>query len=92
VPVALCHRGPGGPAQALEQGIYSYQRVLALTEALFADALQAVEAQASREQVTAATPSPYPAGIFWFSLLGRQPRPDRRLAAAAMPEEKIRES
>jgi len=42
-------------AQALEQGIYSYKRVLALTEVLFAEALQAVEAQASREQVTAAT-------------------------------------
>ena len=42
-------------AQALEQGIYSYKRVLALTEVLFAEALQAVEAQASKEQVTAAT-------------------------------------
>ncbi len=42
-------------AQALEQGSYSYQRVLALTETLFAQALQAVEAQAGKEQPTAAT-------------------------------------
>jgi len=34
-------------AQALEQGIYSYKRVLALTEDLFAQALQAIEAQGS---------------------------------------------
>lgn len=33
-------------AQALEQGIYSYKRVLALTEALFAQALNVIEAQA----------------------------------------------
>ena len=31
-------------AQALEQGIYSYKRVLALTEALFAEAINAIEA------------------------------------------------
>ena len=38
-------------AQALEQGIYSYKRVLALTEALFADALEAIEANAGGEHV-----------------------------------------
>jgi len=32
-------------AQALEGGIYSYKRVLALTEGLFAQALQAIETQ-----------------------------------------------
>ena len=31
-------------AQALEQGVYSYKRVLALTEALFAQAMAAIEA------------------------------------------------
>jgi hypothetical protein len=31
-------------AQALEQGVYSYKRVLALTEHLFADALAAIQA------------------------------------------------
>jgi hypothetical protein len=34
-------------AQALEQGIYSYKRVLALTEGLFAQALQTMQAQGS---------------------------------------------
>jgi transposase len=34
-------------AQALEQGIYSYKRVLALTEALFAQAMAAIEAASS---------------------------------------------
>jgi len=34
-------------AQALEQGIYSYKRVLALTEAIFAQALNAIETQSS---------------------------------------------
>lgn len=34
-------------AQALEQGIYSYKRVLALSEALFADAISAIESQAA---------------------------------------------
>ncbi len=34
-------------AQALEQGIYSYKRVLALSEAFFADAINAIESQAS---------------------------------------------
>ena len=33
-------------AQALEQGIYSYKRVQALSESLFADALEAIEAHA----------------------------------------------
>jgi len=37
-------------AQALEQGVYSYKRVLALTEGLFADALHALQAQAGGEQ------------------------------------------
>ena len=39
-------------AQALEQGIYSYKRVQALTESLFADALAAIEAQASASSTT----------------------------------------
>lgn len=34
-------------AQALEQGVYSYKRVLALTEALFAQAMAAIEAAPS---------------------------------------------
>ena len=34
-------------AQALEQGVYSYKRVLALTEALFEQAMAAIEAAAS---------------------------------------------
>ena len=34
-------------AQALEQGVYSYKRVLALTEALFAQAMAAIEAESS---------------------------------------------
>jgi hypothetical protein len=38
-------------AQALEQGIYSYKRVLTLTEVLFADALEAIEANAGGEHV-----------------------------------------
>lgn len=33
-------------AQALEQGIYSYKRVLTLTEAVFAEAINAIEADA----------------------------------------------
>jgi transposase len=37
-------------AQALEQGVYSYKRVLALTEGLFADALHALQAQAGGDQ------------------------------------------
>jgi len=42
-------------AQALEQGVYSYKRVQAMTESLFADALAAIEAQASgRDTVTMA--------------------------------------
>jgi hypothetical protein len=41
-------------AQALEQGIYSYKRVLALTESLFADALAAIETQAAVATHTAA--------------------------------------
>ena len=36
-------------AQSLEQGIYSYKRVLALVEAIFAQALNAIEAPASGE-------------------------------------------
>jgi hypothetical protein len=36
-------------AQALEQGVYSYKRVLALTEALFAQAMAAIEAHATHE-------------------------------------------
>ena len=40
-------------AQALEQGVYSYKRVLALTEALFAQAMAAIEA-ASCEAPSAA--------------------------------------
>jgi len=39
-------------AQALEQGIYSYKRVQALTESLFAQALAAIEAQASASSTT----------------------------------------
>ena len=42
-------------AQALEQGIYSFKRVQALTEALFADALEAIETQAGGEHVTPTT-------------------------------------
>jgi hypothetical protein len=34
-------------AQALEQGVYSYKRVLALTEALFAQAMVAIETASS---------------------------------------------
>ena len=34
-------------AQALESGIYSYKRVLALTEALFTQAIEAIDAQAN---------------------------------------------
>ncbi|MEZ1355961.1 IS21 family transposase, partial [Pseudomonas aeruginosa] len=34
-------------AQALEQGIYSYKRVLALTEAIFAQALAAIETESN---------------------------------------------
>ena len=34
-------------AQALEQGVYSYKRVLALTEAIFAQALAAIETASS---------------------------------------------
>ncbi len=39
-------------AQALEQGIYSYKRVQGLTESLFAEALAAIEAQASASSTT----------------------------------------
>ena len=39
-------------AQALGQGVYSYKRVLALTEALFAKAMAAIEAAASGTPVT----------------------------------------
>ena len=42
-------------AQALEQGIYSYKRVLALTESIFADAINAIEAQAGGAHSNAAT-------------------------------------
>ncbi len=42
-------------AQALEQGIYSYKRVQALTESLFADALNAIEAQAGGDPVAPTT-------------------------------------
>ena len=42
-------------AQALEQGIYSYKRVLALTEALFADAIKVIEVQASGDPGRALT-------------------------------------
>jgi hypothetical protein len=42
-------------AQALEQGIYSYKRVLALTEAIFAEALNAIEAHATSDHSEAAT-------------------------------------
>ncbi len=50
--VALVRRYPAhcvnaACAQALEQGIYSYKRVLALSEGLFAQALAAIEAHAS---------------------------------------------
>jgi len=41
-------------AQALEQGIYSYKRVLALTEALFAQAMAAIEAAPSGAPVAGA--------------------------------------
>jgi transposase len=43
-------------AQALEQGIYSYKRVQTLTESLFADALEAIEAHAGGDPV-APTPA-----------------------------------
>ena len=42
-------------AQALEQGVYSYRRVQALTEGLFADALKAIQAHATSEHHEAAT-------------------------------------
>ena len=42
-------------AQALEQGIYSYKRVQALTESLFAAALNAIEAQAGGDPVAPTT-------------------------------------
>lgn len=42
-------------AQALEQGIYSYKRVLALTESIFADAINAMEAQVGGEHSNVAT-------------------------------------
>ena len=42
-------------AQALEHGVYSYKRVLALTEGLFADALNAIQAHAPSEHNEAAT-------------------------------------
>ena len=42
-------------AQALEQGIYSYKRVQALTESLFADALEAIEAHAGGDPVAPTT-------------------------------------
>ena len=42
-------------AQALEQGIYSFKRVQALTEALFADALEAIEAHAGGDPVAPTT-------------------------------------
>jgi hypothetical protein len=41
-------------AQALEQGVYSYKRVLALTEALFAQAMVAIETAASEAPATGA--------------------------------------
>ena len=41
-------------AQALEQGIYSYKRVLTLTEALFAQAMAAIEAAPSGAPVAGA--------------------------------------
>jgi hypothetical protein len=41
-------------AQALEQGVYSYKRVLALTEALFEQAMAAIDAAASGTPVQAA--------------------------------------
>ncbi len=44
-------------AQALEQGIYSYKRVQALSESLFADALEAIEAHAGGDPVGAPTPA-----------------------------------
>jgi transposase len=52
--VALVRRYPAhcvnaACAQALEQGIYSYKRVQALSEALFAQALSAIESHASAE-------------------------------------------
>lgn len=42
-------------AQALEQGVYSYKRVQALTEGLFADALNAIQAHGTSEHSAAAT-------------------------------------
>ncbi len=42
-------------AQALEQGIYSYKRVQALTESLFADALQSIEVHAGGDPVAPTT-------------------------------------
>ena len=42
-------------AQALEQGIYSYKRVQALTESIFADALVAMQAQADSGHSHAST-------------------------------------
>ena len=58
--VGLVRRYPGhcvnaACAQALEQGIYSYKRVLALTESIFADAINAIEAQAGGAHSNAAT-------------------------------------
>ena len=42
-------------AQALEQGIYSYKRVLSLTEALFTQAISAIEAQADARSPRSST-------------------------------------
>jgi len=42
-------------AQALEQGIYSFKRVQALTESIFADALNAIEAHAGGDPVAPTT-------------------------------------
>ena len=41
-------------AQALDQGVYSYKRVLALTEALFEQAMAAIEAAAGGTPVAGA--------------------------------------
>jgi transposase len=43
-------------AQALEQGVYSYKRVLALTERSFADALASIEAASTTADVDGVSP------------------------------------
>lgn len=75
-------------AQALEQGIYSYKRVLALTEGLFADALNAIEAQGCSGSSESAAGGAMPTLVQQHALI-REPQEYGDLfahaAATAMP-------